>query len=62
MTGGNVCCVRFSSAQEGLIYVAHQMTKMKCTKRLSKSQDRGIFTLLEGSSSYKVQMFSVGRI
>ena len=51
MTGGNVCCVRFSSAQEGLIYVAHQMTKMKCTKRLSKSQDRGIFTPLEGSSS-----------
>ena len=52
----------FSSAQEGLVYVDHQMTKMKCTKRLVKSQYGGIFTPLEGSSSYKVQMFSVGRI
>ena len=39
-----------------------KLTKMKCTKRLSKSQDRGIFTPLVGLSSYKVQMFSVGRI
>ena len=39
-----------------------KLTKVKCTKRLSKSQDRGIFTPLLGSSSNKVQMFSVGRI
>ena len=39
-----------------------KLMKMKFTKRLSKSHDRGAFTPLEGSSSYKVQMFSVGRI
>ena len=38
-----------------------KLTKMKCTKRLSKSQDRGIFTPLVGLLSHKVQMFSVGR-
>ena len=36
-----------------------KLTKMKCTKRLSKSPDRGIFTPLVGSSSYKVQMFQL---
>ena len=37
-----------------------KLTKMKCTKRLSKSQGRGISTPLVGLLSYKVQMFSVG--
>ena len=40
-----------------------KLTKMKCTKRLLKSHDRGAFTPLVGGSSYKVQMLkSVGRI
>ena len=62
MTGGNVCCVRFSSAQEGLMYVDHQTDEDEMYKRLSTFQDRGIFTPLVGLLSYKVQMFSVGRI
>ena len=39
-----------------------KLAKVKCTKRLSKSQERGIFTPSVGSSNYKVKMFSVGRI
>ena len=36
MTGGNVCCVRFSSAQEGLMYVDHQTGEDEMYKKTIK--------------------------
>ena len=36
MTGGHVCCVRFSSAQEELIYVDHQTDEDEMYKKTIK--------------------------